>query len=37
MKTWDARQSPDLAYAFFAHDAKGVQFGLEFADVNGQC
>ena len=27
----------EWAYAFFAHDAKGVQFGLEFVDVNGQC
>jgi hypothetical protein len=37
MQTWDVRQSLDLAYAFFAHDTKGVRFGLEFADVNGQC
>ena len=28
MQTWDVWQSPDLGYAFFAHDAKGVQFGL---------
>ena|SRR2546430_1459597 len=36
-KTTDARQTSELVFAFFAHDATGVQFGLEFADVNGQC
>ena len=33
MRTWDARQSPELAYAFFDHDAERVRYGLEFADV----
>ncbi len=37
MQTWDARQSPDLAYAFFEHDAERVRYGLELRDVNGQC
>ena len=37
VRTWDARQSPELVYAFFEHDAERVRFGLEFADVNGQC
>ena len=36
-RTTDARQAPELVFGFFAHDAKDVQFGLEFADVNGQC
>ena len=37
MRTWDARQSPELAYAFFDHDAERVRYGLELRDVNGQC
>src|SRR5205085_1726548 len=37
MQTWDARQSPDLAYAIFEPDAERVRFGLDFRDVNGQC
>ena len=36
-KTTDARQTSELVLASFAHDSTGVQFGLEFADVNGQC
>lgn len=36
-RTTDARQTPGLVFEFFAHDAKDAQFGLEFADVNGQC
>ena len=37
MRTWDARQSPDLAYAIFEPDAERVRFGLDFRDVNGRC
>ncbi len=37
VRTWDARQSPELAHAFFEHDAERVRYGLELRDVNGQC
>jgi len=37
MQSRDARQSPDLAYAFFEQGAAAVRFGLELRDVNGQC
>jgi hypothetical protein len=37
MQTWDARQSPDLVYAFFDHDSDRVRYGLEFREIAGQC
>jgi hypothetical protein len=37
MQIWDARQSPELAYEFFEHDAERVHYGLKFAEVNGHC
>jgi hypothetical protein len=36
-ETWDARLSPDLAFAFLEHDAARVRYGLEFREITGQC
>jgi hypothetical protein len=37
MQASDARQSPELVYAFFDHEEERVRYGLEWRDIVTQC